>query len=98
MLYAVLYVSVSCFVVHGYDVSRRYVCNYYVFSVVNIYLDYLKLCIMYINARMYVCYSECNVVSNECDEPAPVLYNLSVRTLVKLCIFGGFALWVSLVS
>ena len=34
--------------------------------------------------------------SNECNEPA--LCNLSVRTDVKLCIFGVLALGVSLVS
>ena len=39
-LYPVLYVRVSCFVVHGCAVSRRYihVCNCVVFSVVNVYL------------------------------------------------------------
>ena len=30
--------------------------------------------------------------------PPPALYNLSVRTDVKLCIFGVLALGVSLVS
>ena len=29
----------------------------------------LKLCVMYIDGQRYVCCSECNVVSNECDEP-----------------------------
>ena len=40
VLYAVLYVS--CFVVHGCAVSRRYihVCNVDMFSVVNVYLDH----------------------------------------------------------
>ena len=32
------------------------------FCVVNVYLDYLKFCC-----------SECNVVSNECNEPTPCL-------------------------
>ena len=36
------------------------------FSVVNVYLDHLKLCVVCINGRRYVCCSECNVVSNEC--------------------------------
>ena len=40
VLYAVLYVSVSCFVVRGWAVSRRYIdidiCNCDVFSVVNV--------------------------------------------------------------
>ena len=40
VLYAVLYVRVSCFVVPGCGVSRRYidVCHCYMFSVVNVYL------------------------------------------------------------
>ena len=43
VLYAVLYVRVSCFVVRGCAVSRRYiyVCNCDIFSVVNVYLDHL---------------------------------------------------------
>ena len=66
VLYAVLYVRVRCFVVCGCAVSRRYknVCNCDMFSVVNVYLDHLKFCVVCINARMCVCYSECNVVSN----------------------------------
>ena len=51
-----------------------------------------------INGRRYVCCSGCNVVSDECDESTPALCNLSVRTVVKLCTFGVFALGVSLVS
>ena len=48
-------------------VSRRNidVCNCDVFSVVNVYVDHLKFCVMCINGRRYVCCSECNVVSNE---------------------------------
>ena len=46
VLYAVLYVRVSCFVVRGCGVSRRYidVCYCDMFSVVNVYLDHLKWC------------------------------------------------------
>ena len=75
VLYAVLYVRVSCFVVRGCAVSRSYihVCNCDMFSVVNVYLDHLKLCVVCINGRMYVCCSECNVVSNECNEPTSCL-------------------------
>ena len=42
VLYAVLYVHVSCFVVCGCTVSRRYigVCNCDMFSGVNVYLDH----------------------------------------------------------
>ena len=69
VLYAVLYVHVCCFVVCGCAVSKSYkdVCNCDVFSVVNVYLDNLKFCVVYINGRRYACCSECNVVSNECD-------------------------------
>ena len=99
VLYAVLYVRVSCFVVGGCGVSRRYidVCYCEMFSVVIVYLDHLKFCVVCINSRRYVCCSECDVVSNECNEP-PALCNLSVRTAVKLCILAVLALGVSLVS
>ena len=62
---AVLYVRVSCFVVCGCGVTRRYVdvCYCDMFSVVNVYLDHLKFCVVYINSRRYVCCSECNVVN-----------------------------------
>ena len=98
VLYAVLYVRVSCFVVRGCGVSRRYldVCYCDMFSVVNVYLDHLKFYVVCINSPRYVCCSECDVVSNECNEPTSC--NLSVRTDVKLCIFGVLALGVSLVS
>ena len=71
VLYVVLYVRVSCFVVRGCGVSGRYihVCNCDMFSVVNGYLDYLSFCIVCIDGRRYVCRSECNVVANECDGP-----------------------------
>ena len=39
------------------------------FSVVNVYLDLLKLCVVCINGRRHVCCSECNIVSDECNEP-----------------------------
>ena len=99
VLYAVLYVRVSCFVVHGCGVSRRYinVCYCDMFSVVNVYLDHLKFYVVCINSRRYVCCSECDVVSNECNEPTSCLVQ-PVRTDVKLCIFGVLALGVSLVS
>ena len=71
VLYAVLYVNVSCFVVRGSTVSKRYinVFNCDMFSVVNVYLDHLKFCVVCINGRRYVCCSECNVISNEFNEP-----------------------------
>ena len=75
VLYAVLYVRVSCFVVRGCAVSRRYihVCNCDMFSVVNVYLNYLKIWVVCNDGRRYVCCSECNVVSNECNEPTSCL-------------------------
>ena len=97
VMYAVLYVSVSCFVVRGCARGGIYMFAIVMFSVVNVYLDHLKFCVVCINGRRYVCCSECNVVSNECNEPTPALCNLSVRTVVKLCILGVFALGMSLV-
>ena len=50
----VLYVRVSSFVVRGCAVSRRYinVCNCDMFSVLNVYLDHLKLCVLDTNGRL----------------------------------------------
>ena len=75
VLYAVLYVRVSCFVVRGCAVSRRYinVCNGDMLSIVNVHLDLLTFCVVCINGRRYVCCSECNVVSKECNEPTSCL-------------------------
>ena len=75
VLYAVLYVRVSYFVVRGCGVSRRYidVCYCDMFSVVNVYLDHLKFYVVCINSRRYVCCSEYDVVSNECNEPISCL-------------------------
>ena len=36
------------------------------FSVVNVYLDHLKICV--VEGQRYASCSECNVVSNECNE------------------------------
>ena len=91
-----VYVRVSCFVVRGCGVSRRYkhVCNCNMFSVVNVYLGHLKFCAVCTHARRYICCSECNVVFNECNEPTSCL---SARTVVKLCTLGVVALGVRLV-
>ena len=58
-----MYVCVSCYVVRGCAVSRRYIhiCNCDMFSDVNECVDHLKLCVVCINSRRYVCCSECNV-------------------------------------
>ena len=83
ILYSVLYVRLSCFVVRGCAVSRRYInaCNCDMFCVVNVYLDHLKLWVVCTNGRRYVCCSEYNVVSNECNEPTPCL----VRPIGHTC-------------
>ena len=75
VLYAVLYVRVRCFVVRGGSASRRYinVCNCDMFSVVDVYPDHLQFCVMCLVGRRYVCCSECNVVSNECNETTSCL-------------------------
>ena len=64
VLYAVLNVHVSCFVVHECVVSRRYinVCNCDMFNVVNVYLEHFKFCVVCMNGRRCVCCSECNVL------------------------------------
>ena len=92
VLYAVLYVRVSCFVVRGCGVSRRYidVCYCDMFSVVNVHLDHLKLCGVCINSRRYVCCSECNVVSNECNEPTSCLVQPIGSHCCEVMYFGCF--------
>ena len=100
VLYAVLYVRVSCFVVRGCGVSRRYidVCYCDMISVVNVYLDHLKfyLCVLIVEGMSVVVNVMLSLMS--AMSPPPALCNLSVRTDVKLCIFGVLALGVSLVS
>ena len=102
VLYAVLYVRVSCFVVRGCGVSRRYidVCYCDMFSVFNVCLDHLKLCVVCINSRLEGMSVVVNVMLSLMSvmSPPPALCNLSVRTAVKLCILGVLTLKVSLVS
>ena len=59
MQYSLLYVRVSCFVVRGCGVSRRYIDVFYcdMFTVVNVYLDHLKFYVVCINSQRYVCCS-----------------------------------------
>ena len=89
VLYAVLYVRVNSFVVRGCGVSRRYidVCYYDMFSVVNVYLDHLKFCVV---CRRYVCCSECNVVSNKCNEPTSCLVQPIGAHCCEVMYFGWF--------
>ena len=65
-------------------------------SVVNVYLDHLKFCVLMVEGMsvvVNVMLSPMSVMS-----PPPALCNLSVRTVVKLCTLDVFALGVSLVS
>ena len=50
------------------------------FSVINVYLDHLKFCVVCNNGRRYVMLSLMSVMS-----PPHALCNLSLRTVVKLC-------------
>ena len=90
VMYAVLYVRVSCFVVSGCAVLRRYinVCNCDMFSVVNVYLDHLKFYVVCINGRRYVCCCKCNVVSNECNKPTSCLAQPIVTHGGEVMYFG----------
>ena len=90
VLYAVLYVRVRCFVVRGCPVSRRYihVCNCDMFSVVNVYLDHLKFCVVCIDGRMYVCCSESNIIFNECNVPTSCLVQPIGTHGVEVMYFG----------
>ena len=76
----------------GCGVSRRYidVCYCDMFSVVNVYLDHLKFCVVCINSRRYVCCSECDVVSNECNEPTSCLVQPIGSPCCEVMYFGCF--------
>ena len=76
----------------GCAVSRRYidVCYCDMFSVVNVYLDHLKLCVVCINGRRYVYCGECYVVTNECDEPTSCLVQSIVAHCCEVMYFGCF--------
>ena len=82
---------VNCFVVRGCAVFRRYIniCNSDVFSFVDMYLEYLKFCVVFINGRRYVCCSECYTVFNECGEPTPCL---GQPIVVRPCSFKSGSL------
>ena len=62
------------------------------------YLDHLKFCVVCINGRRYVCCSECNVVSNECDEFTSSLVRPIGTYGGEVITLGVFALGVNLVS
>ena len=100
VMYGVLYVRVSCFVVRGCAVSKRYIdvwkCD--LFSVINMYPDHLKFWVVCIYGRRFVCCGACNVVSNESGEPTPCLVQPIGAHGGKVMYFGSFALVVCLVS
>ena len=60
------------------------------FSVVNVYLDHLRFCVVCINGRMYVCCGECYVVSNECNEPTSCLVQPIVAHGCEIMYFERF--------
>ena len=76
----------------GCAVSRRYidVCYCDPFSVVNVYLDHLKFCVVCINGRRYVCCGECCVASDECDEPTSCIVQPIVAHCCVVMYFGCF--------
>ena len=92
----VLYVHANSYVVRGCAGSSRYtnICNNDVFSIVNMYHDHLKLCVVCINGRRYVGCSGCYVVSDECHEPTPCpvrpigAYGSEVKHFVSFCFMG----------
>ena len=100
VLQAVLYVCGCCFVVCGCAVSRRYVdvCYCDMFSVVNVYLDHLKFCVVCVYGRRYVCCGKCYVVLNECDEPTYYLVQPIVAHCCEVRYFGCFDCGMCLVS
>ena len=57
------------------------------FSVVNVRLDHLKVCVVCINGRRYVCCGECGVVS---DEPTSCLVQHIVAHCCEVMSFGCF--------
>ena len=60
------------------------------FGVVNVYLDHLKFCVVCINSRRYVCCGECDVVSNECNEPTSCLVQPIGAHYCEVMYFGCF--------
>ena len=89
VLYAALHVRVSCPVVRGCAVSKRYIniCNCDMFSV---------LCVLMVEGMSVVVNVMLSLMS--VINPPPALCNLLAHTVVKLCTLGVFALGVSLVS
>ena len=85
-----------CVDVRGCAVSRRYIdiCYCDMFSVVRVYLDHLKFCLVCMVKGMSVVVNVMLYLMSVMSPP-PALCNLSLRTVVKLCTL---TLGVSLVS
>ena len=66
------------------------------FSVVYVYLDHLKFCVLMVKGMSLVINVMLSLMSVMSTPPA--LCNLSLRTVVKLCTLDVLALGVSLVS
>ena len=60
------------------------------FSVVYVYLDHLKFRVLCIDGRRYVCCSECNVISNECNEPTSCRVQPIGSHCCEVMYFGCF--------
>ena len=82
---------VCYFVVRGCAVSMRYmdVCYCDMFSVVNVYPDHLKLCVLMVEGMSVVVNV---VVSGECDEPTSCLVQPIVAHCCEVMYFGCFDL------
>ena len=82
------------------DVLSLDVCYCDMFSVVNVYLDHLKFCVVCIKLMVDGMSVVVNVMLSlmSAMSPPPALCNLSLRTVVKLCTFCVLTLGVSLVS
>ena len=64
------------------------------FSVVNMYLDHLKFCVVCINGQSNVCCRECNGASNEFNEPTSFLVQ-AIGLFVGLFHIGNWNSWPS---
>ena len=60
------------------------------FSVVNVYLDHLKFGVECIDGRRYICFSACNVVSNDCNEPTSCPVQPIGAHCCEVMYFGRF--------
>ena len=59
-------------------------------GVVYVYFEHLKFCVVCIYGRRYVCCSECNVVSYECNEPTSCLVQPIGSHCCEVKYFGCF--------